>query len=321
MKPGKPGKIGLALGGGAARGWAHLGVLRALEERGVRVDCVAGTSIGALVGASFALGKIDILEEFVAEIDWKRILSFLDVTFPRSGLIEGNELLTFFQSYVQEREIESLPLPYCAVAASLNTGREVVLDRGSLTEAVRASISVPGIFTPLRRGEEFLVDGGLVNPVPVSAVRGLGADYVIAVDLNRERSWEERKAPSPSHALKQKPLSGERHSQKEEGPFREFLERFRRLEISDPAREKRWFQKDPSPNIFEVMAGAINIMEAQITAQRMATDPPDLLIQPKVGGIGFFEFHRSQEAIAAGYEEAVKALQGLKDPLLPPERP
>ena len=318
MKPGEPGKIGLALGGGAARGWAHLGVLRALHERGVQVECVAGTSIGALVGASFALGKLNLLEEFVAEIDWKRILSFLDVTFPRSGLIEGNELLEFFQSYVQEREIETLPLPYCAVAASLNTGREVVLNRGSLTEAVRASISVPGIFTPLRRGDEFLVDGGLVNPVPVSAVRGLGADYVIAVDLNQERSWEERKASPPSHAMKQKPP---RLPQKEEGPFREFLERFRRLEIPDLSLGKRWFQKDPSPNIFEVMAGAINIMEAQITAQRMVTDPPDLLIQPKVGGIGFFEFHRSEEAIAAGYEEAVKALQGLKRPLPPPERP
>ncbi|MBW1955612.1 MAG: efflux RND transporter periplasmic adaptor subunit, partial [Deltaproteobacteria bacterium] len=183
---GFPKNIGLALGSGSARGWSHIGVLRALAEAEIKIRYVAGTSIGSLVGAACALNKMDVLEDFARQLDWKQIVSFLDVTFPRSGLIDGKKISDFFRSHVREMNIEELPLRYCAVATDLATGREVVLNKGDLIEAIRASISVPGIFTPVKKKGRFLVDGGLVNPVPVSAVRKMGADYVIAVDLNHD---------------------------------------------------------------------------------------------------------------------------------------
>ena len=183
---GFPKNIGLALGSGSARGWAHIGVIRALAEAGIEIKYVAGTSIGSLVGAAFALNKTDVLEDFARQLDWKQIVSFMDVTFPRSGLIDGEKVTDFFRSHVQEINIEELSLPYCAVATELTTGREVVLNGGDLIDAIRASISVPGIFTPVKKNDGFLIDGGLVNPVPVSVVRNMGADYVIAIDLNAD---------------------------------------------------------------------------------------------------------------------------------------
>jgi len=181
-----PKNIGLALGSGSARGWAHIGVIRALADAGIEVKCIAGTSIGSLVGAAFALNKIDVLEAFARQLDWKQIVFFLDVAFPRSGLIDGEKITDFLCGYVQEINIEELPLRCCAVATVLTTGREVILNKGNLIETIRASISVPGIFTPVKKNGSFLVDGGLVNPVPVSAARNMGADYVIAVDLNHD---------------------------------------------------------------------------------------------------------------------------------------
>ena len=181
-----PKKIGLALGSGSARGWAHIGVIRALAEAGIRIDCVAGTSIGALVAAVYASGNIDSLEEVVLQIDWKQIAYSLDVVFPKSGLIDGKKVAAFIRSQVKQINIEDLPLPFRAVSTDLATGSEVVIKQGDIIEAVRASISVPGIFTPVKKGGTILVDGGLVNPVPVSVVREMGADFVIAVDLNHD---------------------------------------------------------------------------------------------------------------------------------------
>ena len=161
-----PGKVGLALGSGSARGWAHIGVIQALTDAGIPVDYVAGTSVGAVVGAVYASGKIDSLEDVVLQLDWKKIAFFLDVVFPKSGLIDGNRVADFIRSLVEENDIEDLPLPFCAVSTDLATGNEVVIKDGDIIEAVRASISVPGIFTPVRKDDMTLVDGGLVNPVP-----------------------------------------------------------------------------------------------------------------------------------------------------------
>ena len=158
-----PGKVGLALGSGSARGWAHIGVIKALAEAGVHVDYVAGASIGAVVGAVYASGKINSLEEVVLQLDWKKIVYFFDVVFPKSGLIDGNKVADFIRGHVGEGNIEDLPLPFCAVSTDLATGKEIVIKEGDIIEAVRASISVPGIFTPVKKDDMTLVDGGMVG--------------------------------------------------------------------------------------------------------------------------------------------------------------
>ena len=305
---GFPKNIGLALGSGSARGWAHIGVIRALAEAGIEIRYIAGTSIGSLVGAAFALNKIDVLEDFARQLDWKQIVSFMDVTFPRSGLIDGEKITDFFRSHVREINIEELPLPYCAVATELTTGREVVLSGGDLIDAIRASISVPGIFTPLKKNGSFLIDGGLVNPVPVSVVRNMGADYVIAVDLNADiidkgsTNGIAPVDPSLENVVDQSPPQKWRIAQDLTNRFNEF---------SSPAlsQVRQWLHRDPVPNIFEVLATSINIMEVQTTATRLATDPPDLLIQPKLGNIRFLEFYRAEETITQGYREAMTQLK------------
>ena len=305
------GKIGLALGGGSARGWAHIGVIRALAETGITVHCVAGTSIGSIVGAAFALGKIDALEELARRIDWKQIVSFLDVVYPRSGLIDGEKVTDFFRSHIEDVKIEDIPIPYCAIATDLATGRECAIKQGDLISAIRASISIPGIFTPARKGESFLVDGGLVNPVPVSAARNLGADYVIAVDLNHDHfDYRETELPSPADSSPGEPADQNRlHRWKLLQELNERLTEF----TSPPLKQVRhWFSKDPTPNIFDVLTASINIMEAQITTVRLAEDPPEMLIQPKLGHIRFMDFHKAEETIAEGYREAIGELRSLK---------
>lgn len=297
-------KIGLALGSGSARGWAHIGVIRALADAGIKIDCVAGASIGSLVGAAFALNKMDVLEDFARQLAWKQIASFLDITFPRSGLIDGKRITDFFRRHVREMNIEELPFPYSAVATDLATGSEVVLKEGDLADAIRASISVPGIFTPVKKNGAFLIDGGLVNPVPVSVVRNMGADYVIAVNLNhgivgkRSAGSIGPFAPSAKNAVGRLPPKKWRIGQQGNKKLNKF-----NLSMLPPMR--RWMQRDPVPSIFDVIMTAINIMEVQITATKLATDPPDLLIEPKLGNMRFLEFHRAEEAIAEGYREAM----------------
>ncbi len=184
MSNGRKARLGFALGGGSARGWAHIGVIRALESAGVRPDVVAGTSIGALVGAAYAAGELDRLERWVLELGVADVIGFMDPSFG-GGAFKGDRLIDFFRGAL-DRSIETLPLTFGAVATSLNTGAEIWLRSGSMLEAVRASIALPGIFTPVRHEGMFLVDGGLVNPVPVSLARAMGADVVIAVDLSSD---------------------------------------------------------------------------------------------------------------------------------------
>jgi len=301
-----PQKIGLALGSGSARGWAHIGVIQALTAAGIRVDYVAGTSIGALVGAVYASGKIDSLEDVVLQLDWKKIIYLFDVVLPKSGLIDGNKVADFIRSHVEEKNIENLPLPFCAVSTDLKTGQEVVIKEGNIIEAVRASISVPGIFTPVRKDDMTLVDGGLVNPVPVSVVREMGADFVIAVDLNNDIIGKKcvKKAPIFNQ---ENMASGEETRENLTGRDRilnALNKRVRAVNIPALTQVRQWMARDPMPNIFDVLVSSINIMETQITATRLETDPPDLLIQPNLGHIKFLEFNRAREAILEGYGEA-----------------
>ncbi|MDO9516341.1 MAG: patatin family protein [Syntrophales bacterium] len=249
-------KIGLALGSGSARGWSHIGVIQGLREEGIPIDMVCGTSIGAIVGGALAAGALEQLDEWVRELSWTDIIGFMDVMFPRSGLIEGEKIIKFFRKNFKDPNIEDLPMLFAAVATDLMSGREIWLREGSLMDAVRASISMPGIFVPFKQNAQWLVDGGLVNPVPVSLCRAMGADIVIAVNLNSNLVGKRRAQKEPSRKT---PPKKERKS----GKLREQLTAYldstvKRGRSLIPAR----FGLDSSdrdPSLFEVMGQQLPI--------------------------------------------------------------
>ncbi|MCB9781523.1 MAG: patatin-like phospholipase family protein [Candidatus Omnitrophica bacterium] len=318
VKTDRPFKIGLALGSGSARGWAHLGVIQAIEESGIPIACVAGSSIGALAGAVYASGNHHRLFEFASEIDWRRLASFFDPVFPRSGLVDGKKIAAFIRSHVHQANIEDLPIPFCAVATDLSTGEEVHLREGDVIEAVRASISLPGIFTPVRVGDRFLLDGGMSNPVPVSVARAMGADYVIAVDINHDIVGKKRHTQSARRERRT-----ERRRKRLTKIFGEesrvveaFNARWEREENRFWSRFRAKREERGVPNIFDVLTTSINILESRITSTRLQSDPADLLIQPELGHIRFLEFSSAQEGIEAGYEAAKAALKSLSSPSL-----
>lgn len=289
--------VGLALGSGSARGLAHIGVIRALRERSIDIDCVAGTSIGALVGAVFCAGNIDRLARDFESFDWKRIATLLDPVFPRSGLIDGRSVGDFIRAYVPMRNIEDLPVPFRAVATDLLTGAEVVFETGDIIDAVRASISVPGLFTPTRCRERLLVDGGLVNPVPVSVVRAMGAGTVIAVDLCHD-IVESRLAHLQPGVPPQKPGSG----------VARLLETLGSMHSPLALQLDAWLHKGPTPGILDVLLGSLAIMQTRISSSTLAQEHPELLILPPLGAVRFMEFDRAAEIIAIGHETAATAL-------------
>lgn len=306
-------RVGLALGSGGARGWAHLGVLQALKEKGIQVDFVAGTSMGAVIGAFFAAGREDVLRELARDLDWKRLRPFFwEVSLSRSGLTDGRKLLEEFRKMLGLREFRELDLPFRAVATDLDTGGEVVLSSGNLLQAVRASISIPGLFSPVRVGKRLLVDGGLVNPVPVSVAREMGAQIVIGVDVSQgivpepqPAARKNKKAESARGPLAlPKPASAE-----EKAGATGLLDAFR-AEIEKQMDRFRAAAADAAarPAVTDVLVRSVRIAEARIALARRQTEPPDVLIEPAVGGLGTLEFHRAQDAIAAGYAAALQAL-------------
>ena len=306
-------RVGLALGSGGARGWAHLGVLQALREKGIEVDVVAGTSMGAVIGSFFAAGREDVLLELARNLDWKRLRPFFwEVTLSRSGLTDGRKLLEEFRKMLGLREFRELDLPFRAVATDLDTGGEVVLSSGNLLQAVRASISLPGLFSPVRVGKRLLVDGGLVNPVPVSVAREMGAQTVIAVDVSQGIVPEPLPLPRKSQKAESargplalpKPASAE-----EKAGATGLLDSFR-AEIEKKVNRLRAAAADAAnrPAVTDVLVRSVRIAEARIALARRQAEPPDVLIEPSVGGIGTLEFHRAQDALAAGYAAAKRAL-------------
>jgi NTE family protein len=293
----KPPKIGLALGSGSARGLAHIGVLRALEEAGIKVNLVAGTSMGALIGAIFASGNLNHLAAQFLDFDWKSIVSLLDPVFPKSGLIDGQKVAGFVRAHIATTRIEDLSIPFCAVATNMMTGREVAIRAGDLIEAVHASIAVPGIFTPVRSNGSILVDGGLVNPVPVSTVRAMGADLVIAVDLNHDIV-----ASRASNSYL--PVTGKASNV----VMASLLRTLQSIESPVLAQFSSWLHKESLPGIFDVLLASINIMQAHITLANLQHEKPEVLIQPPLGAVRFMEFDRAEEIIEIGYRSTVRQL-------------
>jgi NTE family protein len=295
------GKIGLALGGGAARGWAHIGVLRALTQAGIVPDIVAGTSIGAVVGGCFAAGRLDELEGFARDLTRRKVFGYLDFNLSGSGLITGQRLVARLDGHLKDMHIEELATRFVAVATEIGTGQEVWLSRGRLVDAMRASYALPGIFKPVSINDRWLFDGALVNPVPVSVCRALGARYVIAVNLNSDlcgRGAVMSDAPSAPEAMQGWAGRGLLNGKNGRGA-RKLLQR------------QIFGSGDLSPGISTVMVDAFNIVQDRIARSRLAGDPPDAIINPRLAGIGLFDFHHADELIWRGVAATQRELDVL----------
>lgn len=295
-------KIGLALGGGAARGWAHIGVLKALRDAGIKPDIIAGTSIGAVVGGCFSAEHLDRLEDFARELTPRRIFGLLDFNLAGNGIIGGQRLCERLDKHLGEKRIEELSTKFTAVATEIGTGHEHWLSRGKLVDAVRASYALPGIFKPVRINGRWLFDGALVNPIPVSVCRALGARYVIAVNLNFDILGR-------GGILSQNELD---HGPVDDVDGDDFLP-----DISPTTRMKGLLQRqifgrgDGAPGISTVMVDAFNIVQDRIARSRLAGDPPDAMISPRLQGFGLFDFHRADELIECGRVAATRQIEDI----------
>jgi NTE family protein len=294
--------IGLALGGGAARGFAHIGVMRTLLAHGIVPDVIVGTSIGAVVGGCYAAKEMDNLESWARTLTVRGVLSYLDISLSGSGLISGGHLANQLESGLKDSRIDDLPIRFAAIATEFNTGHEIWLTRGRLSDALRASYALPGIFPPVLIGGRWLVDGALVNPVPVSAARALGARLVIAVNLNADLFG--RGTIIASHGSDDGDLVGAQA--KPNGGLRGMFGGERSL-------RRQFFGRRGRPGLPTVMVEAFNVMQDRITRARLAGDPPDVLISPRLGSVGWFDFHRAGEAIEIGTEAAEKAIGAVSE--------
>lgn len=305
--------MGLALGGGAARGWAHVGVIRGLEEAGIVPDVVAGTSVGAIVGAMYCSGHLDGFEHWVRRLGRREMLSYLDLAMASGGFFEGRRLADRFRSALGDRDFEALRIPLGIVATDLYSGHERWLRSGDVCSAIRASISLPGLFTPVRHDGEWLVDGGLVNPVPVSLCHAMGADIVIAVNLNGGLVGRHLRREEPAEPETPEATAGEGPATSIEGWFERLSSGLRDRAGLLPAQFRRG-SAESAPGLFDVIATAVNVMQDRITRSRMAGDPPELLISPRLAHIALLEFYRAGEAIEEGHQ-AVRRLQPAVDEL------
>ena len=286
-------QIGLALGSGSARGWAHIGVIEALAQAGIEPDIVCGTSMGSLVGAAYVAGKLDALRQWAVSATWREIIGLIDVRFSNGGLIDGKQVVEFLRRLEIGAPIESYGKTYAAIATDLATGREIWLQSGPIHEAVRASIALPAIFSPARIDDKWLVDGGLSNPVPVSVCRALGADVIIAINLNGDllgRRFEaQSEASAPTTSVPQEAFD-------------------RVLSHLPPAMREQAAQialrllprATSAPGYFDVLANSINIMQDHITRTRLAGEPPHVMLLPRLRDMGLIEFDQAKAAISEG---------------------
>jgi NTE family protein len=291
--------IGLALGGGAARGFAHIGVIRTLIAHGIKPDVIVGTSIGAVVGGCFAAGQLDAFELWARGLTRRGILSYLDVSLTGSGLIGGGKIGALLDNALADTAIENLPIRFATITTEVGTGHEIWLTRGRLVDALRASYALPGIFPPIRLGGRWLVDGALVNPVPVSAARALGARLVIAVNLNADMIG--RGLTISSHGSDDNDRRYREELAKQPSGWRGLLGPERSL-------KRQFLGGSDRPGLPTVMVDAFNIMQDRVTRARLAGDPPDVMISPRIGQIGWFDIHHAQDAIEIGARTTQRTL-------------
>jgi len=324
--------IGLALGGGGARGFAHIGVIRCLLAHGIVPDIIVGTSIGAIIGGCQASGRLDIIEEWARGLTRRGILGYLDISLTGGGLIGGGKLAARLEEKFGDTAIESLPIRFATIATEVGTGHEIWLTRGRMVDAIRASYALPGIFPPVFLDGRWLVDGALVNPVPVSAARVLGARLVIAVNLNSDvfgRSMimaGDSAEPQPDESAPEgwglrTMFSTERWRAKRAASANTDTdtERWRAQRAAganigtEQALKRQFFGSSRRPSIPTVMVDAFNIMQDRIARARLAGDPPDVMINPRLGHVGWFDFHRAHEAIEAGSRVAERAMDEISE--------
>lgn len=307
--------IGIALGSGAAKGWAHIGVLKGLADMGIKPDKISGCSIGALVGAAYANDQLEELEDWVRGFSSWDVLGLMDVSWRKGGLIGGDKVFDVIQNRIGDLQFEGLRRPLIAVATDLYSGQEIWFKEGDLRHAIRASCSMPGILPPVKVGERWLVDGAVVNPVPVSVSRAMGVDVVIAVDLNGQ--GRERLQVLPVDMTSNTPSVEDKEIAQahQDTGFMDLLARGRDYVTSLSDKFTMGNRSDPS--MLAVMSQSMDILEQRHKRARLMGDPPDICLVPDVGEIGTMEFHRAEEAIAAG-EEAVRQAKHQIEAVLGP---
>lgn len=298
--------MGLALSAGAARGWSQLGVLRELIGQGFEPDIVVGTSIGAVVGGCYCAGRLDQIEAFALSLNKRRVFGLMDFTLSGMGLLAGGRLKARLDKELGTLQVEDLPVRFATVATEVHTGHEVWLDRGPLVTAIRASYALPGLFEPVSVGGRWLMDGALVNPIPVSVCRAMGAEIVIAVNLIAETLGRQVPASSPVEAI----LAPSR-AEAASAPVSGFLQGWWGSPFAAPRTATA--PAATGPGIASVIVDAFNITQDRIARSRLAGDPPDVTINVKCGKIGLFDFHRAPELIAIGREATQKAMPDLRD--------
>jgi len=302
--------VGLVLGSGSSRGWAHIGVLEALAERQIPIDFIVGCSVGSYVAALYACGSLERLKQFVLKMDGKKVFSYFDIVLPRSGLLDGTKRLReLFCMHTHIRDFSELKTPVLMVATDLETGSKVILKSGKILDALRASMSIPGIFAPARCNHRWLVDGGVVDPVPVSVARAMAADIVIAVDLNsalvsRNKNWYRTKPAS-----ERKPEPEVRGSEM----IRKLAEYYTISGQGFRARINELLKKESArPDIIETVTTAIHIMQDRITRINLAVTPPDILIQPRLGGLKMLDFDQVAHTIEEGHIAATEKIADIE---------
>jgi NTE family protein len=300
MQMATPPKIGLALGSGLARGFAHLGVVRALKRHGIEPTIIAGSSMGALIGGAYLANRLDAVEEWAYSLTKFKVLSYLDFRVKSSGLIGGERLVKLMLDHFGDVRVEDLPSPFIAITADLVTGHEVWLRRGRLVDVMRASFSLPGIFPPVYMNNRWLIDGALVNPVPVSACTASGARMTIAVNVSGDIIGKVKRPGETIPTVAGFDLLNFEAPQQVE-------------EVKKQGLMQRVFRRDQGgPSIFGVMVSALNIVQDRLARSRLAGDPPDVLIVPRIGHIGLMEFDRAEELIAEGEAAVERAMPDIK---------
>lgn len=296
-------KIGIALSSGVAKGFAHIGVIRALLRHGIEPTIVSGTSIGAVAGAAYLAGKLDAFEDWGKSLSRFRLMSLLDFKIKTGGLIGGKRLMKLLEKNFGDLLIEDLKSPFVSIATDMVTGHEVWLRKGSLVSALRASFSLPAVFPPVFTDNRWLLDGALVNPVPISPCRALGAQMVIAVNLGGDFIGKSKKPETSYPTVAGFDVLSD-----------ENINESARKKLLKTRTTKRFFEREPdAPSLFGVMMATMNISQDRLARSRMAGDPPDVMISPRVGHIGLMEFDRAQECIDAGEEAVEQALPFIMD--------